>query len=523
MATMRTKEVVIVDTVGFYNLPLTECFFVIDTSSSIEYQKSHAVTAWNLPADTFNSVTDVFNLIELVEEHNPPDTYRTIVLCGGNALVVASLLQNCVATDFGESHQRALRAITACTKIVVFNDLKTFKQQFPFQMMEGTEAYPAHDILSTPAKIGDVPLYLGGTAHSDKKAIFDWLGIRCVVNATELVPNTFESVTIGSQGSPPQYLRCAVQDADRQDMSEAFNSSYEFIKTALAANKPVFVHCVEGKSRSASIVINYLLQSRKSPSLSHAVALVKSCRKIASPNNGFLTQLAVVEREIREGVREIESKTSWGSHIDTTIVLPSSAAKVCHKNFKEAYNLEGIFTPDECVQLVQAAEAVGFGYTPYRKQYRGNLRLITMDASLADAVWCRIKHTMPQIVYQTDFKDKKKKTKWEVVGLNACWRISKYYPGDKFGKHVDAAYYENATSQSMFTVNAYMNGGFTNGATRFYQNRKSKDPVFSVIPKPGTACVFRQPPSAAYEHDGEELGSGVKYLFRTDVMYRMIK
>ena len=40
-----------------------------------------------------------------------------------------------------------------------------------------------------------------------------------------------------------------------------------------------------------------------------------------------------------------------------------------------------------------------------------------------------------------------------------------------------------------------------------------------VRPTSGLCVVFRQPPSATLRHDGEEVRAGVKYLFRSDVMY----
>merc|ERR1719389_1337633 len=74
---------------------------------------------------------------------------------------------------------------------------------------------------------------------------------------------------------------------------------------------------------------------------------------------------------------------------------------------------------------------------------------------------------------------------------------------------------------SMLTVNIYMNGGFEGGSTRFYFEGDKKA-SFAVTPSPGLCLLFRQPPGEAYYHDGEMLGSGVKYLFRSDVMYRRL-
>lgn len=71
----------------------------------------------------------------------------------------------------------------------------------------------------------------------------------------------------------------------------------------------------------------------------------------------------------------------------------------------------------------------------------------------------------------------------------------------------------------MFTVNIYMNGGFDGGATRFYFE-KHDEFDHSIIPEVGSCLLFRQPPGQNYRHDGEELRSGVKYLFRSDIMYR---
>ena len=47
-----------------------------------------------------------------------------------------------------------------------------------------------------------------------------------------------------------------------------FEEAFEFISTAIHANENVLVHCLKGMSRSASIVMSYILiSSFKLPSL----------------------------------------------------------------------------------------------------------------------------------------------------------------------------------------------------------------------------------------------------------------
>ena len=175
-----------------------------------------------------------------------------------------------------------------------------------------------------------------------------------------------------------------------------------------------------------------------------------------------------------------------------------------------------VLAPAECEALVAEAERVGFGRTGYPKAYRGNLRLIATDAALAAALWGRIAPHIPAT--QTDEAG----AQWDACGLNECFRLAKYFPGDEFGAHCDAAFKRDG-ERSMYTVNIYLNGGFSGGATRFYDGnggRGSRAPIHSVQPTPGLACMFRQPPEQAYLHDGERLHTHVKYLLRTDVMYR---
>ena len=227
--------------------------------------------------------------------------------------------------------------------------------------------------------------------------------------------------------------------------------------------------------------------------------------------------------QVRPSDREIKVGTAWAPLLDPAVnevgarELPSTRACEYARNGRLLL-LENLFSPAECARLIEAAESIGFGRTDYPKTYRGNLRLITTDPMLTEAVWQRLREQLPAVL-TVDGET------WHAVGLNECWRLAKYFPGDRFEAHCDACYDRSDTERSMFTVNVYMNDVAHGGATRFYSGTRedTETPVLSVQPEAGLAVIFRQPPEEQLLHDGEELAGGTKYLFRSDVMYRQVR
>jgi len=61
----------------------------------------------------------------------------------------------------------------------------------------------------------------------------------------------------------------------------------------------VLVHCFAGASRSATIVIAYLMK-KNSWTLEHTLEYVKSRRSIVSPHEAFLEQLKKYEKALNE-------------------------------------------------------------------------------------------------------------------------------------------------------------------------------------------------------------------------------
>lgn len=221
--------------------------------------------------------------------------------------------------------------------------------------------------------------------------------------------------------------------------------------------------------------------------------------------------------------KEIEIADQWGHLVNGNTEGAEPVTCAVPIPGEEIYLIRNVFTDEECNALIAEAEKHGFGKTNYRKEYRGNLRLINVDQTLSNALWERIRPHLPQRVTEDiKFRGNYKGTQvYEAIGLNDHWRLAKYYPGDQFQSHVDV-YYADRNAKSMFTVNIYMNGGFEGGETEFHLSKKTETNHYSVVPEAGLALVFRQPHAQRYLHEGKELKSGIKYLFRTDVMYRPV-
>jgi protein-tyrosine phosphatase len=116
--------------------------------------------------------------------------------------------------------------------------------------------------------------------------------ITHVLNMAHEVP-CFHSHTLN-------YLHIGARDQPEYDLTQHFDLCNTFIKQAIASGGTVLVHCSAGVSRSATVVISYLIQER-GMSLNKATSVVKSKRTIIRPNNGFIKQLELIGHKFIEG------------------------------------------------------------------------------------------------------------------------------------------------------------------------------------------------------------------------------
>jgi hypothetical protein len=115
-------------------------------------------------------------------------------------------------------------------------------------------------------------------------------------------------------------------------------------------------------------------------------------------------------------------KSDWSPLVlDSGVVAGAGASVTRPLPGEEIYLHHGLYSAAECAKIIGVAEAAGFGFTAYPKEYRGNLRLVTNDATLAEQTWLRMKSSVPPRLQHDG-------ATWEAVGLNAHWRLSKYVP-----------------------------------------------------------------------------------------------
>jgi hypothetical protein len=94
------------------------------------------------------------------------------------------------------------------------------------------------------------------------------------------------------------YLVVPAEDRPDFDLRQFFIPCVRFIRAAVAADERVLVHCHAGVSRSATIVLLYLMLDR-GHTLVEALLHLRGVRPQVRPNQGFLRHLVATDDRIR--------------------------------------------------------------------------------------------------------------------------------------------------------------------------------------------------------------------------------
>ncbi|MDB5218727.1 MAG: 2OG-Fe(II) Oxygenase [Myxococcaceae bacterium] len=176
-------------------------------------------------------------------------------------------------------------------------------------------------------------------------------------------------------------------------------------------------------------------------------------------------------------------------------------------NAPMVWTVPDVLTRDECAALVARIEAAGCVPAPIttgagfvmRPDIRNNTRVVIDDVALAADLFRRVAAQVPKSV-----------AGWDVVGANERLRCYRYERGQRFAPHYDGAFVRNAGEMSRVTFMLYLNDDFAGGTTDFLELDRR------IEPRTGMALFFQH----RLLHEGCAVTEGVKYVLRSDLMYR---
>ena len=123
-------------------------------------------------------------------------------------------------------------------------------------------------------------LWLGNAFDSANYDFIKKQSIKAIINITCEVPNFFINDGV-------EYLNIIVRDEKGAMINEeTFEKSSLFINRFIEKDKPVFVHCFVGRSRSVAIICYYLIKYKNIP-FKDAYNMIKQNREFAQLNSNF--------------------------------------------------------------------------------------------------------------------------------------------------------------------------------------------------------------------------------------------
>lgn len=124
-------------------------------------------------------------------------------------------------------------------------------------------------------------IYLGNAYNASNANTIMQYDIKNIINVTIEIPNYFESKGI-------KYFNIGILDTDDHNFTfEQFNDVYRFI---CEADGHIMIHCYMGSSRSATIVVLYLMK-KYGYQIDDAIEFIKNRREIVNINKNFINNL----------------------------------------------------------------------------------------------------------------------------------------------------------------------------------------------------------------------------------------
>ncbi|XP_016076629.1 PREDICTED: dual specificity protein phosphatase 10 [Miniopterus natalensis] len=180
--------------------------------------------------------------------------------------------------------------------LVLKGGLSSFKQNHENLCDNSLQLAPATPDVEGAELTPILPfLFLGNEQDAQDLEALRRLNIGYVLNVTTHLPLFHYEKGLLS------YKRLPATDSNKQNLRQYFEEAFEFIEEAHQCGKGLLIHCQAGVSRSATIVIAYLMKHTRM-TMTDAYKFVKGKRPIISPNLNFMGQLLEFEEDLNNGV-----------------------------------------------------------------------------------------------------------------------------------------------------------------------------------------------------------------------------
>lgn len=140
-------------------------------------------------------------------------------------------------------------------------------------------------------------IFIGDYDDAINKDNLDSHGITHIISLyrTPLFPNDFE------------YFCINIEDCMTENISKYFDQTNKFIDNALNDGYFILIHCAGGVSRSATILIAYLLydsiRNNIDIHVDNIIDKIKKDRKCIQPNIGFYAQLIDYNNKLKKKMK----------------------------------------------------------------------------------------------------------------------------------------------------------------------------------------------------------------------------
>jgi len=165
-------------------------------------------------------------------------------------------------------------------------------------------------------------IYLSGYAPASDTAKLKSYGITLVVDATNIPQAPTRIASLKEMGI--DYMNVPVDDIEEAPISTYFDAVCAKLMEVKNAGRKALVHCAAGISRSATLVIVYLVK-HEAMTLRDAYELVRARRPVICPNNGFWHQMIAFERALRGAASVLMRRTRFRGELPDCYALVRAA------------------------------------------------------------------------------------------------------------------------------------------------------------------------------------------------------